>query len=86
MKSLLERIFLVQDAVVRNYEVIGEATKKLSVDFRNNYPNIPWKRMAGMRDKLIHDYVRIDLETIWDATTKILPSLSIDLKKIHTML
>jgi uncharacterized protein with HEPN domain len=53
--------FITQDAVVRQLEIIGEATKRVSKDFRNNYPDIPWADMAGMRDVLIHDYIDVDL-------------------------
>lgn len=52
---------LVQDAVIRNFEIIGEAAKQLSKEFRLKYPDIPWKSMAGLRDKLIHDYIGVDL-------------------------
>lgn len=52
---------LVHDAVIRNFEIIGEATKKLSDDFRAKYPDIEWRKIAGMRDKLIHDYIGVDL-------------------------
>ena len=53
--------FITQDAVVRQLEIIGEATKRVSKDFQNNYPDIPWADMAGMRDVLIHDYIDVDL-------------------------
>lgn len=56
---------LVQDAVIRNFEIIGEATKKVSNDFRQVNSEIPWKEMAGMRDKLIHDYIGVDIDVIW---------------------
>lgn len=49
---------MIQDAVVRNFEIIGEATKNISSDLRNENSHIPWKNMAGMRDKLIHNYMR----------------------------
>ena len=78
--------FMVQDAVVRNFEIIGEATKRISPEFKKSFPHIPWKKMAGMRDKLIHDYVHVDIETVWDAKTKDLPSLLIELKEIHSKL
>jgi uncharacterized protein with HEPN domain len=52
---------LIQDAVIRNFEIIGEATKKLNDDFRAKYTAIEWKKIAGMRDKLIHDYIGVDL-------------------------
>lgn len=50
------------DAVIRNFEVIGEATKNIPDDVRVNYPQIPWKEMAGMRDKLIHEYFGVNLK------------------------
>ena len=51
---------MIQDAVIRNFEIIGEATKQLNSDFRAKYPTIEWKKIAGMRDKLIHDYIGVD--------------------------
>ncbi len=73
---------LIQDAVVRNFEIIGEATKNLSINFRNKYPDIPWKKMAGMRDILIHDYLGLDLYAVWDTIERDLPNLKNDLLKI----
>lgn len=52
---------LISDAVIRNFEIIGEASKKLSVDFKDTHSDIEWKRIAGMRDKQIHDYIGVDL-------------------------
>ena len=52
---------LIQDAVIRNLEIIGEETKKLNEEFRLRYSAIEWKKIAGMRDKLIHDYIGVDL-------------------------
>lgn len=51
---------LIQDAVIRNIEIIGEASKKISKDLKSQYHEIPWKEMSGMRDKLIHDYFGVD--------------------------
>lgn len=51
---------LIEDAVVRNFEIIGEATKQISKEFRAKHTGIEWKKMAGMRDKLIHDYIEVD--------------------------
>ena len=54
-----------QDAVIRNLEIIGEATIKLSEGLRNRYPSVPWKEMAGARDRLIHNYFGVDIEVVW---------------------
>ena len=56
---------LLQDGVIRQLEIIGEATKRISEQLRNNYSGIPWQDIAGMRDKLIHDYFGVDLDTVW---------------------
>jgi uncharacterized protein with HEPN domain len=64
-----------QDAVVRNLEIIGEAVKNLSASFRNSNPGIPWKSIAGMRDKIIHQYFGLNLEIIWVVVEKELPIL-----------
>lgn len=60
---------LIQDAVIRNLEIIGEATKALSPEFRAKHPSIPWSSMAGMRDVLIHGYMGVDLEIVWDVVS-----------------
>jgi uncharacterized protein with HEPN domain len=64
-----------QDAVLRRILVIGEATKRLSPEFKTRHSQIPWKDIAGMRDIVVHDYNRIDLETIWDVVQNDLPEL-----------
>lgn len=73
---------LVQDGVVRQLEVIGEATKNLSPELREKYPKSPWEDIAGMRDKLIHHYFGVDLEVVWDTVEKDLPALKKQVKKI----
>jgi len=73
---------LIQDAVIRNFEIIGEATKKLDQNFRDKYPNIEWKKIAGMRDKLIHDYIGVDIWAVWMVIEKILPELEQEIKTI----
>ena len=56
---------LIQDGVIRNLEVIGEATKNLSSELRDANPAIPWRQIAGMRDVLIHDYLKVNLARVW---------------------
>lgn len=64
-----------QDAVIRNIEIIGEASKKLGEDRKARHPEIPWRQVGGMRDKLIHEYFGVDLILIWDTVKKDLPGL-----------
>jgi uncharacterized protein with HEPN domain len=73
---------LVQDGVIRNLEIIGEASKNLDNSFRSRHPDIEWKKMAGMRDKLIHDYLGVDLWAVWGVVEKILPVLKDQIEAI----
>lgn len=72
-----------QDAVVRNLEVIGEAAKGLSDEVRQQSPHIPWKSMAGMRDKMIHHYFGISYDIVWTVASQEIPAL---LPKIEVIL
>ena len=67
---------------VRSLEIIGEAAGKLSVDFKSQYPGIAWRKMAGMRNRLIHDYFGVDYAIVWDVVKNKLPELKADIKKI----
>ena len=66
---------LVQDAVIRQLEIIGEATKNLSLEMRERATEIPWKNMAGMRDKLIHQYFGVDIASVWETAKEDLPTI-----------
>ena len=66
---------LIQDGGVRNLEVIGEATKNLSTELREANPSIPWRQIAGMRDVLIHDYLKVNLSRVWLTVSTDLPDL-----------
>ncbi len=74
-KSDFLRSEMVQAAVIRKLEIVGEATKNIKRTFRKKYLEIPWENMAGMRDKLIHDYMGVDLKIVWVVVKKELPSL-----------
>jgi uncharacterized protein with HEPN domain len=74
---------LIQDAVQRNFEVIGEATKRLSPTLRDRYPDVPWQQIAEFRDVIIHDYMGLQLEQIWATIEQSLPPLKI---RIHQIL
>lgn len=66
---------VIKRAVVRALEIVGEATKNLSIDFRQNYNQVPWKFMAGMRDKLIHDYMGVDYRLVFKTAKEDVPEL-----------
>jgi len=83
-KEAFQQNRMMQDAVIRNLEVIGEATKLLSSEMRDQYPDIPWRKMAGLRDVLIHDYLRVDLEEIWMIVERNLPDLKRKINQIIT--
>ena len=71
-----------QDATIRQLEVIGEATKQLTEDLRSKHSQTPWRRIAGMRDILIHDYMGVDLNAVWGVTQKDIPQLKEEVKVI----
>ncbi|MFW6149039.1 MAG: DUF86 domain-containing protein [Atribacterota bacterium] len=70
------------NAVTRSVEVIGEAAKKIPKSIRNKYPNIPWEKISGMRDKLIHEYFGIDLEILWKVAKDNIPPLKLTIRNI----
>jgi uncharacterized protein with HEPN domain len=74
-ESGFKRNHLIQDGVARQLGIIGEAVKRLSKPFRDSHPGIPWRAIAGMRDKLIHDYFGISIETVWTAVQVNIPPL-----------
>jgi uncharacterized protein with HEPN domain len=74
-RSAFKSSHVLQDAIIRNFEVIGEAVKQLSSELRDAHPEVPWQRVAGFRDVLIHDYMGVDLDEVWNVIEKELPRL-----------
>ncbi len=71
-----------QFALQRAFEIIGEATKQLSKEVRDQYPSIPWRDIAGMRDKLIHEYFAVNLEIVWETVQKDFPEVRPKIQQI----
>ncbi|NJN20677.1 MAG: DUF86 domain-containing protein [Leptolyngbya sp. RL_3_1] len=71
---------IIQDAVIRNFEIIGEATKRLSDELRQENVDIHWRQMAGLRDVLIHDYMQVKLSRVWEIIEQALPTLKQQVK------
>ena len=73
---------IIQDAVVRNLEIIGEAVKNLTEPLKAHHPEIAWKRIAGMRDKMIHEYFGVNLQLVWEAVERDLPQLRVAIESM----
>jgi uncharacterized protein with HEPN domain len=74
---------LVQDAIIRNIEIIGEASKKISKDTKQTYYKVPCKEIAGMRDKLIHNYLGVDFTVVWKTIHQDIPALEKHISEIE---
>ncbi|MEW5961671.1 MAG: DUF86 domain-containing protein [Chloroflexota bacterium] len=74
--------FMINFVVARALEIVGEATKRLPPSLRDQYPAIPWKDMAGMRDRIIHDYDNVDLRTMWDVVKQEIPQVKPQIQQI----
>ena len=74
----------LQDAVIRRIEIIGEAVKNLPAEVRDAAPNVPWRRIAGMRDKVVHDYMGVDIELVWTVVQRDLPELAQEVRNLLT--
>ena len=85
-KENLDNNQKLKDSIVRRLEIIGEAVKNIPDNFRKKYPEVPWKKIAGLRDIIIHTYFSLDLDITWDIIKKDLPDLKEKMLKIRTEL
>lgn len=77
-----KRDYKTVDAVIRNFEIIGEASKKLDLKIKERYPDVPWKEMYYLRNRISHEYFGVDYEIIWDVATNYLPENKIQIERI----
>ncbi|WP_373515883.1 DUF86 domain-containing protein [Persicitalea sp.] len=74
---------MVLDAVIRNFEIIGEAANRLPVEFRDNYSCVDWRRIRGFRNRIVHDYFGVDYRIVWEIKENFLPELISQLEQIE---
>lgn len=73
------------DAIIRRFEVMGEASTKISQETREKYAELPWREMVGMRNRLIHNYFDVDSKILWDTIKNSLPDLRVKLRKVLSL-
>ncbi len=73
---------MLKRAIIRSLEIIGEATKKIPADIKQNWNQIPWRNIAGMRDKLIHDYIGVNYTIVWDVVKNKIPEIQVIVAQI----
>ncbi len=80
--SKFKQTYIVVDAIIRNFEILGEAAKNIPADIQQKYPEIPWRKMYALRNLIAHVYFGIDYEMIWEIAKKNLPQNRVDLLDI----
>ena len=70
------------DAVIRNFEIIGEAANRLTEEFKDNYPSIDWYKIRGFRNRIVHDYAGVDLEIVWMILKEFLPQMILEIENL----
>jgi uncharacterized protein with HEPN domain len=81
-REAFEQNEMLQDAVIRPLEIVGEAAGRVSEEYRESHPEIPWHKMIGMRNRLIHEYFRVNYGAVWDTVQNDLPDL---IKQLETL-
>ncbi len=81
-KEKLELSRLIQNAIIREIEIIGEAVKNIPINIKNEHKEIEWRKIAGMRDIIIHGYFRVDLNAVWNVIEKDIPILKKQIEKL----
>jgi len=82
-KSTFKKKDIVIDAVLRNLEILGEASRKLPDDFKTKFNQIPWNKIIGLRNIVLHEYINVDLDIIWDIITKNIPETKLKIEGIY---
>lgn len=81
-QTAFDEVSLLQDGVIRQLQIIGEAARRLSLELRGSHADVPWQDIVGMRHKLVHDYFGVDLQAVWLAATQDVPALKRQVRQI----